>query len=339
MRYDSLFCIYLICLWLLPSGWAADRHNRRIVIVNTSRYWFNYRHAANAASVYKAVKQLGVGDEDIVFMSALDVGNEYRNPNSGSIHPAGARSEQLQWDNFELDYRNDEVSAMTFLNVLRGRAAGWSMGKAQLASNANTTILIYMAGHGGDGFFKFHDGEELSAQDLAHAFTEMHAKGMYKEILLILDTCQAATMAHYVTAPNVVVLASSLKGENSYAHQTEDSLGVSVIDRFTHAMSEFVRSRMQLRGGRYTLPASLSLRDLYASFHKHALHSTATVIASQLPGTSLDLSSLKLWRFFGGGPLVADVPSDNTARALDEVDLSLSSLETRTGGVENLLFA
>jgi phosphatidylinositol glycan class K len=308
------------------------------MVVNTSRYWFNYRHAANAASVYRAVKQLGVDDEDIVFMSALDVGNEYRNPDSGSIHLAGTHS-QLQWDGFQLDYRNDEVSAMTFLNVLRGRTVGWSVGQAQLASNANTTILIYMAGHGGDEFFKFHDGEELSAQDLAHAFTEMHAKGMYKEILLILDTCQAATMANYVTAPNVVVLASSLKGENSYAHQTEDSLGVSVIDRFTHAMSEFVRSRMQLRGGRYTLPASISLRELHASFHKHALHSTATVIASQHPGTSLDLSSLKLWRFFGGGPFAADVATDNTLLALDDVDMSLSSPEIRKNGVEDLLFA
>jgi phosphatidylinositol glycan class K len=308
------------------------------MVVNTSRYWFNYRHAANAASVYRAVKQLGVDDEDIVFMSALDVGNEYRNPDSGSIHLAGTHS-QLQWDGFQLDYRNDEVSAMTFLNVLRGRTVGWSVGQAQLASNANTTILIYMAGHGGDEFFKFHDGEELSAQDLAHAFTEMHAKGMYKEILLILDTCQAATMANYVTAPNVVVLASSLKGENSYAHQTEDSLGVSVIDRFTHAMSEFVRSRMQLRGGRYTLPASLSLSELYASFHKHALHSTATVIASQHPGTSVDLSSLKLWRFFGGGPFAVDVATDNTLLALDDVDMSLSSPEIMKNGVEDLLFA
>jgi phosphatidylinositol glycan class K len=308
------------------------------MVVNTSRYWFNYRHAANAASVYRAVKQLGVDDEDIVFMSALDVGNEYRNPDSGSIHLAGTHS-QLQWDGFQLDYRNDEVSAMTFLNVLRGRTVGWSVGQAQLASNANTTILIYMAGHGGDEFFKFHDGEELSAQDLAHAFTEMHAKGIYKEILLILDTCQAATMANYVTAPNVVVLASSLKGENSYAHQTEDSLGVSVIDRFTHAMSEFVRSRMQLRGGRYTLPASLSLSELYASFHKHALHSTATVIASQHPGTSVDLSSLKLWRFFGGGPFAVDVATDNTLLALDDVDMSLSSPEIMKNGVEDLLFA
>eukprot|EP01032_Pedospumella_encystans_P038538 gene38538-43664_t len=70
----------------------------------------------------------------------------------------------------------------------------------------------------------------MSAQDLALAFQEMHAKKRYKEILLILDTCQAVTMANYITAPNIITFASSLRGENSYAYPTVDSLGVAIVD-------------------------------------------------------------------------------------------------------------
>jgi glycosylphosphatidylinositol transamidase (GPIT) subunit GPI8 len=33
------------------SNWA--------VIASTSRYWFNYRHVANALAIYRAVKQMG----------------------------------------------------------------------------------------------------------------------------------------------------------------------------------------------------------------------------------------------------------------------------------------
>jgi hypothetical protein len=41
-----------------------------VLIVSTSRFWHNYRHAANALSVYRTVKRLGVHDDNIVLMLA-----------------------------------------------------------------------------------------------------------------------------------------------------------------------------------------------------------------------------------------------------------------------------
>lgn len=35
---------------------------------------------------------------------------------------------------------------------------------------------IFMTGHGGDGFLKFQDFEELSSQDIADSIQEMHVK-------------------------------------------------------------------------------------------------------------------------------------------------------------------
>ena len=50
---------------------AKAKHSTNwAVIVDTSRFWFNYRHAANALSVYHAVKRLGIPDERIVLMLA-----------------------------------------------------------------------------------------------------------------------------------------------------------------------------------------------------------------------------------------------------------------------------
>ena len=71
---------------------------------------------------------------------------------------------------------------------------------------------IYISGHGGNEFMKFQDVEDLMAQDVADAIWQMHEKNRYKEILLLVETCQAATLASKIEAPNVLTMASSLKG-------------------------------------------------------------------------------------------------------------------------------
>ena len=38
--------------------------------VDSSRYWFNYRHAVNVLSMYHAVRDLGIPDERIIVMLA-----------------------------------------------------------------------------------------------------------------------------------------------------------------------------------------------------------------------------------------------------------------------------
>lgn len=39
---------------------ASTRHtNNWAILVDTSRFWFNYRHVANALSIYRSVKRLG----------------------------------------------------------------------------------------------------------------------------------------------------------------------------------------------------------------------------------------------------------------------------------------
>lgn len=62
--FSWLFCA---SLFLFISVSNADqeeiRHtNNWAVIVDTSRFWFNYRHAANVLSIYRSVKRLGIPD-------------------------------------------------------------------------------------------------------------------------------------------------------------------------------------------------------------------------------------------------------------------------------------
>lgn len=51
-----------------------------------------------------------------------------------------------------------------------------------------------MNGHSGDQFFKFHDTMELSAQDFGQAIADMAILRRFKELLVMLDTCEASTI-------------------------------------------------------------------------------------------------------------------------------------------------
>lgn len=82
-----------------------------------------------------------------------------------------------------------------------------------------------MTGHGGDNFLKFQGMEEINSLDLADALNQMHEGRRYNQILFVLDTCQAGTLFDHVTAPNVTVMASSIKGESSYSVITYHSFG------------------------------------------------------------------------------------------------------------------
>ena len=82
--------------------------------------------------------------------------------------------------------------------------------------------LRYLTGHGGDEFLKFHDADELSANEVADALAEMRAKRRYGRLVLMVDTCQAGSLFNYLdakTTPRVLGIASAKVGENAYARR------------------------------------------------------------------------------------------------------------------------
>jgi len=93
----------------------------------------------------------------------------------------------------------------------------------RLLTDSGSNVLVYMTGHGGDGFLKFQDSEEITNIELADAFEQvnflffywiifaknkedpslqwiinfttkyrfqMWAKQRYHEIFFMIDTCQ-----------------------------------------------------------------------------------------------------------------------------------------------------
>ncbi|KAK7390609.1 hypothetical protein VNO78_25921 [Psophocarpus tetragonolobus] len=260
--------ILLICLTCIIACSHATMHtNNWAVLVCTSRFWFNYRHMANTLSLYRTVKRLGIPDERIILMLADDMACNARNKYPAQVFNNENHRLNLYGDNVEVDYRGYEVTVENFLRVLTGRHETAVPRSKRLLSDEGSHILLYMTGHGGDEFLKFQDSEELQSHDLADAVKQMKEKGRFKELLIMVDTCQASTLFSQLHSPGVLAIGSSKKGENSYSHHLDSDVGVSVVDRFTfYTLAFFERLNMY---------DNASLSSLFNSYNPNLLMSTA----------------------------------------------------------------
>ena len=226
-------CVEILCTEEDTNNWA--------VLVSTSKFWFNYRHAANTLSFYHAVKEFGVPDANILLMLADDVACNPRNQFPARVYNSGKKNLNLYDTEIEVDYRGLEVTANTFVRLLTDRLDADTPSSKRLHTNEKSNILIYVSGHGGEGFLKFQDTEELSDQDIADAIHEMKEKKRFNEMLFIADTCHAESLLLKVNTPGVLGISSARIDQDSYSFPAQKNIGVSVIDRFTYASLEFLR--------------------------------------------------------------------------------------------------
>jgi Peptidase C13 family len=145
------------------------------------------------------------------------------------------KSERVDlWDggcSAEVDASGAEVSGRSFLEALRGRGrlSPWREG------GGTRDFLLYLNGHGGDGYFKFRDSDEVSADMIADALAESWRRGLFSRAWLILDTCQAATLFDAMDRrgiPGLTHLSTSDKGLSSYAADYSSADAVALADGF-----------------------------------------------------------------------------------------------------------
>lgn len=73
-------------------------------------------------------------------------------------------------------YRGYEVTVENFVRLLTGRLPPGTPRSKQLLTDEGSNVLVYLTGHGGDGFLKFQDSEEITSQEMADALEQMWQK-------------------------------------------------------------------------------------------------------------------------------------------------------------------
>ena len=155
----------------------SESGNVWAVIVGSSQYWHNYRHVSGALTMYDAVRTLGVPDSQIVLMLAGDMPCDARNAAPGRVVNARLDGPNLYRPDIQVDYRGAEVTAEAFLRVLTDTLPADTPASRRLGSGAGSRVLVYLAGHGGDEFFKFQDLHELASQELADGLAQARSPG------------------------------------------------------------------------------------------------------------------------------------------------------------------
>ncbi|CAK7240782.1 MAG: glycosylphosphatidylinositol anchor biosynthesis [Sporothrix thermara] len=272
---------------------AAEHTSNWAVLVCTSRFWFNYRHLANALSMYRTVKRLGIPDSQIILMLPDDMACNPRNAFPGTVYSNADRAVDLYGDNIEVDYRGYEVTVANFIRLLTDRVGDEMPRSKRLLTDDRSNVLVYMTGHGGNEFLKFQDAEELGALDLADAFEQMWEKKRYHELLFMIDTCQANTMYSRLYSPNIIATGSSELDQSSYSHHADNDVGVAVIDRYTYYNLEFLETQVR------DLSSKKTVGDLFDSYDYEKIHSHAGVRYDLFRGGAPEARSRLVTDFFG----------------------------------------
>eukprot|EP00048_Salpingoeca_helianthica_P013066 m.194872 g.194872 ORF g.194872 m.194872 type:complete len:372 (-) comp15454_c8_seq4:485-1600(-) len=280
MKLSSGFLALLAICSVAAEPWA--------VIVSSSRFWFNYRHSANALLFYNMLRARGVPDANIVLMLADQHACSAKNPFPGEIFADDSLQDNLFDGSVDIDYRGADVTADMFVRVLTDRLPAHIPQSRRLRSNANSSVLVYMTGHSATGLLKFQDTQELPASRIAAALAAMHALARYGELLLIADTCHAAALFHDIRAPNVIAMGSSAAHEDSYSRRTAPAIGVHLVDRFSwHAVAAI---------NAFSSRARPTLADFFASIRPTDVVSTPSLFTTAgRPLDKIPLSSFLSW--------------------------------------------
>lgn len=246
----------------------SKAQNNWAVIVSTSRYWHNYRHNTNALSYYNFLRQNRFGDDRIILMLAENIPCNTRN----SI-PGGVFSEEYNlfynlnnhtqaMECADTDYKEDEVTVSNFIRVLTDKHDINVPNKKRLLSDENSNIFIFLTGHGGNGFLKFQDYEEMTSFEFSVAIKEMKAQKRFSKIFIISETCQASTIHDHLDFEDVYAIGCSGLGQSSYSKHYKGEIGVATIDRFTYySLEDFKKLN------RNKLMPIISLVGKYSIYH------------------------------------------------------------------------
>ncbi|RWS20230.1 tick legumain-like protein [Leptotrombidium deliense] len=249
-----------------------------------------------------------------------------RNPKPGTVFNNAHHHINVYGDDVEVDYRGYEVTVQNFIRLLTGRVNEGTPKSKQLLTDEGSNILIYLTGHGGEGFLKFQDSEEITSVELSDAFEQMYQKQRYNEILLITETCQAESMANKLYSPNILGIGSSKIGEDSLSHHGDPTIGVYVIDRYTYYALEFLE--------KVTINSSKSLNDFFLICPKRVCISTVTVRKDLY---KRDPKTVALTDFFGSVPEIKllDLSSSEKVSIKDEKEKSDEQRFTMYSGSAN----
>jgi len=245
-------------------GPASKRNNFVAVLVGPSKGWNNYRHQADALTVYSLLRENGVDDDHIILMTYDDIPVIPENPLRGDIHniPKGKNIRT----GAVVDYAGSRVTAETFRNVLSGHKTATS--PVVVESNASTDVFVYIASHGAPGVIVFGtDPEPFTTDDFTEITDAMARNHQYREMVFLVDTCFGESIATGAQAKGILFLTGAARNEPSLGAVYDMDIRQWLSDEFTSSAINQIRAN-----------PDITFRQLYAAAYENVTGSHVHMI-------------------------------------------------------------
>ena len=114
----GLFLLFFNIIIPVNSSSNDSNDNNWAILIDTSAFWFNYRHASNILGIYAQIRSRGIPDSRIILMVAEDIACNARNVFPGTLVNNELKRENLVEGEVEIDYRGPEVSVENLIRLL-----------------------------------------------------------------------------------------------------------------------------------------------------------------------------------------------------------------------------
>ncbi|KAL7720228.1 GPI-anchor transamidase [Entamoeba marina] len=230
------YLIFLLILGLLSNAIEQPQLNQA-VIVSLSRYWLNYRHGVSGMLIYNTLRRMGYADDQLLFFLPDDHACHPRNPFPGEYRQNTDMPNEYK--DVIVDYKGSDVSIDKFMRSMLGRDKKGTPDSLRVVRGERT--FVYLIGHGGEGFMKFQNRDEITSWDIEYLFNEMEIMKRYKELMFVVDTCQAQSLSSRITAKNIITVGSSVTNQSSYSGYVSPVIGAITTDLFDQHQDVFFK--------------------------------------------------------------------------------------------------
>lgn len=247
-----------------PSVALGKKTGFQAVIVGPSRGWKNYRHQADALSIYTLLKKNGVDDDHIILMTFDDVPTTPENPLKGDLHnvPKGQNIRA----GAAVDYYGTNVTADVLKNVLAGTKTAST--PVVLESDSGTDVFVYIASHGSPGEIVFGYGDGIfTDDDFSEVTNQMAQERRYRQMAFFVDTCFGESVAAGATAPGIYYLTGAAKNEPSLGAVYDMDIKQWLSDEFTSSVVSAIQAN-----------PNITFRELYPATYKSVTGSHVRMI-------------------------------------------------------------
>lgn len=244
----------------------GERADNYALIVAASSEWTNYRHQADALTVYRLLRRAGMEDDHIVLVMADDIAQNPQNPERGTVRvrPGGENVREGAL----IDYSLDELEPEHIIDILCGNRS--ELLPHVITATERDNVLVFWSGHGYYREFIWDEIDSFGRHDMADLMERLNPEGKerrYRRMLWLVETCYAGSVAEACEGyPGVLCITASNSAETSKADIFNTDLGVYMTNRFTSTLEDEM-----------TNDIGVSMRDLYYRLFRNTVGSHVTV--------------------------------------------------------------